>query len=390
MVTVVMPTYGRAEVAFERGEGPYLFDSEGRRYLDFGAGIAVSSLGHAHPALVRALNEQAAKLWHTSNLYHIPGQERLAERLVANTFADTVFFGNSGAEAMECSIKLARKYQAETGHPERYRIITFEGAFHGRTLATLAAGRQEKHLAGFGPVVDGFDQVPFGDLDAARAAITDETAALLVEPIQGESGIRVFPEGFLPALREIADEAGILLMFDEIQCGMGRTGRLFAHEGSGITPDVMAVAKALGGGFPIGACLATEAAAVGMTAGVHGSTFGGNPLAVAVANAVLDEMLADGFMEHVQDVGAKLRAGLEVLAQKHGNKIAEVRGRGLMLGMRCHGDHAALIKGLTQNGLLTVIAGDQVVRFLPPLIVEEEHVEEALTILDDTLGAFEA
>ena len=390
MVTAVMPTYARVEVAFERGEGPYLFDTEGRRYLDFGAGIAVSSLGHAHPGLVRALKDQAAKLWHTSNLYQIPGQDRLAERLVANTFADTVFFGNSGVEAMECSIKVARKFHSAAGNPERFRIITFEGAFHGRTLATLAAGRQEKHLAGFGPIVDGFDQVPFGDLDAARAAITDETAALLVEPIQGESGIRVLPEGFLPALRKIADDNGILLMFDEIQCGMGRTGRLFAHEWSGITPDVMAVAKALGGGFPIGACLATEAAAVGMTAGAHGSTFGGNPLAVAVANAVLDEMLAEGFMEHVQETGAKLRSGLEVLAKKHGNKIAEVRGQGLMLGLRCHGDHAALINGLTQNGLLTVIAGDQVVRLLPPLIVGKEHVDEALTILDDTVGAFEA
>lgn len=382
-----MPTYGRADVAFERGEGAYLFDTEGRRYLDFGSGIAVTSLGHAHPALVRALTGQASKLWHTSNLYNIPGQQRLAERLVANTFADTVFFGNSGAEAMECSIKVARKYHSAAGNPERFRIVTFEGAFHGRTLATLAAGRQEKHLAGFGPVVDGFDQVPFGDLGALRTAITSETAAILVEPIQGESGIRVFPEGFLAALRKIADDAGLLLMLDEIQCGMGRTGRLFAHEWSGVTPDVMAVAKALGGGFPIGACLATEKAAAGMTAGTHGSTFGGNPLGAAVANAVLDEMLADGFLAHVEAVGARLRAGLDRLAQKHGNKIAEVRGQGLMLGLRCHGDNMALIKALLNKGLLTIVAGDQVVRLLPPLIIGDDEVDEALTILDDAIGS---
>ncbi|MCH8111100.1 MAG: aspartate aminotransferase family protein [Proteobacteria bacterium] len=382
-----MPTYGRADVAFERGEGAYLFDTEGRRYLDFGSGIAVTSLGHAHPALVRALTGQASKLWHTSNLYNIPGQQRLAERLVANTFADTVFFGNSGAEAVECSIKVARKYHSAAGNPERFRIVTFEGAFHGRTLATLAAGRQEKHLAGFGPVVDGFDQVPFGDLGALRTAITSETAAILVEPIQGESGIRVFPEGFLAALRKIADDAGLLLMLDEIQCGMGRTGRLFAHEWSGVTPDVMAVAKALGGGFPIGACLATEKAAAGMTAGTHGSTFGGNPLGAAVANAVLDEMLADGFLANVEAVGARLRAGLDRLAQKHGNKIAEVRGQGLMLGLRCHGDNMALIKALLNKGLLTIVAGDQVVRLLPPLIIGDSEVDEALTILDDAIGS---
>ena len=390
MVTAVMPTYGQRDVAFERGEGAYLFDTEGRRYLDFGSGIAVTSLGHSHPALVRALNEQGTKLWHTSNLYNIPGQQRLAERLVANTFADTVFFGNSGAEAVECSIKIARKYHSAAGNPERFRILTFEGAFHGRTLATLAAGRQEKHLAGFGPIVEGFDQVPFGDLQALRAAITSESAAILVEPIQGESGIRVFPEGFLATLREIADDAGLLLIFDEIQCGMGRTGRLFAHEWSGVTPDVMAVAKALGGGFPIGACLATEKAAAGMTAGSHGSTFGGNPMGAAVANAVLDEMLADGFMANVEAVGARLRAGLDRLAQKHGNKIAEVRGQGLMLGLRCHGDNMALINALKSEGLLTIVAGDQVVRLLPPLIISDEQVDEALTILDDAIGAMES
>ena len=385
-MTAVMPTYGRADLCFERGEGAYLFADDGRRFLDFGSGIAVTSLGHAHPRLVAALTDQAKALWHTSNLYHIAPQERLAERLVANTFADTVFFGNSGAEAVECSVKVARKYHDETGAPERYRILTFAGAFHGRTLATLAAGRQENHLRGFEPVVEGFDQVAFGDAKAAAAAVGHETAAIMVEPIQGEAGIRTPPDGFLAELRRIADSAGILLLFDEVQTGVGRTGRFFAHEWAGVAPDVMAVAKGLGGGFPIGACLATEAAAVGMTPGTHGSTFGGNPLATSVANAVLDEILADGFLGRVEAVAARLRGGLDKLADKHGNKIAEVRGQGLMLGLRCHGANAALIEALTANGLLTVIAGDNVVRLLPPLIITDAHVDEALAILDRALA----
>jgi acetylornithine/N-succinyldiaminopimelate aminotransferase len=385
-MTAVMPTYGRTDLRFERGEGAYLIADDGRRFLDFGAGIAVNSLGHAHPRLVAALTDQAKALWHTSNLYHIAPQERLAERLVANTFADTVFFCNSGAEAVECSVKVARKYHDETGAPGRYRILTFAGAFHGRTLATLAAGRQEKHLHGFEPVVEGFDQVGYGDAKAAAAAVGPETAAILVEPIQGEAGIRPAPDGFLAELRRIADDAGILLLLDEVQTGVGRTGLFFAHEWAGITPDVMAVAKGLGGGFPIGACLATDKAAIGMTPGTHGSTFGGNPLATSVANAVLDEILADGFLGHVEAVAARLRDGLDKLASKHGNKIAEVRGQGLMLGLRCHGPNTALIAALIGNGLLTVIAGDNVVRLLPPLIITHDHVDEALGILDRTLA----
>jgi acetylornithine/N-succinyldiaminopimelate aminotransferase len=383
-----MPTYARADVAFERGEGVYIYDTKGRRYLDFGAGIAVNVLGHDHPRLVAALNAAGAKLWHTSNLYRIPAQEKLAATLTSNSFADVVFFGNSGAEANEGMIKVIRKYQSANGRPERFRIITFEGAFHGRTLATLAAGRQQKHLAGFGPVVDGFDQVPWGDIAAARAAVTRETAGLLVEPIQGESGIRVPPAGFLEALRALADEHNLLLGCDEVQTGLGRTGKLFGYQHDGVTPDVMALAKALGGGFPIGAVLATKKAAVGMTAGTHGSTFGGNPLAAAVGNAVMTEVLAPGFVERAAAVGAKLKAGLDDLARRHGNKITEIRGRGMMLGLRVLGDMGKLIDQLRGNGLLVVSAGDNVIRLLPPLILDEVHVSEGLAVLDRTLGVF--
>ena len=302
MITPLLPTYSRADVAFERGEGPYIYSTSGERFLDFGGGIAVNVLGHAHPHLVAALTAQAAKLWHTSNLYRIPGQERLAERLVAATFADTVFFGNSGAEAVECSIKMARKYHAARGEPQRYRLITVEGAFHGRTLATIAAGGQKKYLEGFGPKVEGFDQVPFGDHEALIQAIGPETAGILIEPIQGEGGIRPFGWDYLRTLRALCDEQGLLLVLDEIQTGFGRTGKLFAHEWAGIAPDIMAIAKGLGGGFPVGACLATEKAAAGMTSGTHGSTFGGNPLAMAVGNAVLDVVLAPGFLDHVNRV----------------------------------------------------------------------------------------
>ena len=294
MFPSLLPTYNRADVAFVRGEGPYIFAEDGTRYLDFGAGIAVNSLGHAHPELVETLREQAGKLWHTSNLYRVPGQESLSKKLVDATFADTVFFGNSGAEAMECAIKMARHYHFSNGHPERFHIITFEGAFHGRTLATIAAGGQAKYLEGFGPKVEGFDQVPFGDLKAVEAAITPETAAILIEPIQGEGGIRPVAPDFLRALRKLCDEHGLLLIFDEIQTGVGRTGKLFAHEWAGVTPDIMAIAKGIGGGFPMGACLATAEAAKGMTAGTHGTTFGGNPLGMAVGNKVLDIVLAPG------------------------------------------------------------------------------------------------
>jgi acetylornithine/N-succinyldiaminopimelate aminotransferase len=387
VISAVMPTYARADVAFVRGEGSYVFDSEGRKYLDFASGIAVTNLGHNHPSLVAALKKAADGVWHTSNLFRIPTQEALADLLVANSFADTVFFANSGAEAVECSLKVARKYQSATGHPERFRIITFEGAFHGRTLATLAAGNQKKHLDGFGPKVDGFDQVPLGDLDALKAAITPETAALLVEPIQGESGVRVPADGFLKALRDIADQNGLLLIFDEVQSGIGRTGKLFAHEHWGVTPDVLSVAKALGGGIPIGACLATERAAQGMVAGSHGSTFGGNPIATAVGLAVLQEVLKPGLLDNVLARGDKLMAGLAKLREKHGNKVTDVRGKGLFIGLRCTGDPNVVIAELRKRGMLSVPAGDNVVRLLPPLIIEDQQIEEALSKLDDALSA---
>ncbi|MDJ0944627.1 MAG: aspartate aminotransferase family protein [Kiloniellales bacterium] len=382
MIDALMPTYARAELAFERGEGPYLYTAEGRRYLDFASGIAVNSLGHGHPHLVAALSAQAQKLWHVSNLYRIPEAERLARRLVETTFADTVFFSNSGAEAIECGLKLVRKYHHRTGHPERYRVITCSGAFHGRTLTTISAAANPKYLEGFAPAVEGFDNVAFGNMNELRAAITPQTAAILVEPIQGEGGIRPADLAYLRALREVCDEFGLLLFLDEVQCGVGRTGRLFAHEWAGIRPDVMAVAKGLGGGFPIGACLATEAAAVGMTAGSHGSTFGGNPLAVAVGNAVLDVVSSEGFLERVEAVAAQLREGLESLVERHSGLLAEVRGAGLMLGLRCRVPNVELVDRLRDGGLLTVPAAENVVRILPPLIIEAQQVEEALGILE--------
>lgn len=386
MISAVMPTYARADIAFEKGEGVYLFGNDGRRYLDFGSGIAVTALGHCHPHLVKALTEQAQKVWHTSNLFRIPAGEKLAERLVANSFADTVFFTNSGAESNECAIKIARKYQHDTGHPERYRVITCGGAFHGRTLATIAAGRQEKHLKGFDPIVDGFDQVAFGNLNELRAAITKETAAILVEPIQGEGGIRPATLDYLRGLRKVADEFGLILIFDEVQCGMGRTGKLFAHEWAGIAPDVMPLAKGLGSGFPLGACLANEKAAVGMTAGTHGSTFGGNPLAMAVANAVLDVMLSDGFMERVERMGELLWQKLGAVVKRHPKVFAELRGANLMLGLKCVVPSGEMVDRLRAAGLLTVGAGENVVRVLPPLIVEESHVDEGVAIIDRVAG----
>ena len=377
-----MPTYARSDITFERGEGAYLYADDGRRYLDFSSGIAVTALGHSHPHLVAALKAQAEKLWHVANLYQIPEQERLAERLVANSFADTVFFNNAGAEALECGIKLVRKYQHETGHPERYRMICCEGAFHGRTLATIAAGGQEKHLAGFGPPMDGFDHVPFGNLNEMRAAVTAETAGILIEPIQGESGIRPADADYMRGLRTAADEFGLLLFFDEVQCGMGRTGKLFAHEWSGVTPDVLATAKALGGGFPVAACMATENAAQGMGVGSHGSTFGGNPLAMAVANAVLDVMLADGFLDNVVAMGEALARGLETIVATHPGIAEEVRGSGLLRGIKLASDSREMVSTLRDNGLLTVAAGDNVIRMLPPLIVEQAEIDEAMAIID--------
>ncbi len=384
MISALMPTYARVDVAFERGEGAYLFDTDGRRYLDFAAGIAVDSLGHCHPHLVEKLNEQVGKLWHVSNLYRIPGQERLAERLVASTFADSVFFNNSGAEALECGLKAIRRFHSQNGAPERYRVICCNNAFHGRTLATLAAGGQEKHLAGFGPVVDGFDHVAFGNLNEMRAAITPETAGILVEPVQGEGGIRPAPEGYLKGLRDVADEFGLVLMFDEVQCGMGRTGKLFAHEWDDVKPDIVASAKGLGGGFPVGACLAVEKIAAVMTPGTHGTTFGGNPLAMAAANAVLDVMLEDGFLGGVNTVARYMYDKLGALVAKYPAVLEEVRGRGLMLGLKCveDGANAVLNAKLFELGLMTVLAGDNVMRMVPPLIITQAHVDEAVAMID--------
>ena len=389
MFPSLLPTFARADVAFVKGEGPFLFAEDGQRYLDFGAGIAVNALGHAHPHLVKALTEQAGKLWHTSNLYRVPGQESLSKRLVDATFADTVFFTNSGVEAIECAIKIARRYQYKKGHPERFHIVTFEGAFHGRTLAGIAAGGQEKYLEGFGPKVQGFDQVPFGDLKALEAAIGPQTAALMIEPIQGEGGLRPADPEFLRALRRLCDEHDLLLIFDEVQTGVGRTGKLFAHEWAGVTPDIMAIAKGIGGGFPLGACLATERAASGIEKGSHGTTFGGNPLAMAVGNAVLDVVLAPDFLPHVEKVGNFMRQQLAGLIAEHPTVFEDVRGAGLMLGLKMKVPNTEFVDRLRAHGMLAVGAGANVIRLLPPLIVDESHVREAIRILDETAREFE-
>ncbi|PYE46727.1 acetylornithine/N-succinyldiaminopimelate aminotransferase [Rhizobium sp. PP-F2F-G20b] len=380
--TPLYETYMRAPLRFERGEGVWLVAEDGSRYLDFAAGVAVNSLGHAHPHLVAALKDQAEKVWHLSNLYEIPGQEKLAKRLTDNTFADKVFFTNSGAEALECAIKTARRYQFAKGRTERFHVITFEGAFHGRTLATIAAGGQAKYLEGFGPKAPGFVQVPFGDLDAVKDAITEETAAILIEPIQGEGGIRPAPKAFLQALRDVCDEYGLMLIFDEVQCGVGRTGKLFAYEWSGIAPDILAAAKGIGGGFPLGACLATEEAASGMVAGTHGSTYGGNPLAMAVGNAVLDVVLGDGFLEHVRDVALVFRQGLASLADRFPDVIEEIRGEGLMLGIKAVVPSADLLKAIRAEKMLAVPAGENVIRLLPPLITTAEEAREGLARIE--------
>ena len=377
-----MPTYARVDLAFERGEGAWLFTAEGERYLDFTAGVAVNALGHAHPQLVKALTEQAQKVWHVSNLYRIPEGEKLAGRLCAASFADTVFFQNSGAEALECAIKMARKYQSACGKPERYRIITFEGAFHGRTLATIAAAGNKKYLEGFGPPVEGFDNVPFNDLDAVKRANGPETAAILIEPIQGEGGVRVASSTFLRGLRQLCDQHGLLLVFDEVQTGIARTGEMFAYERYGVTPDVMALAKALGSGFPIGACLATTEASKGMTVGSHGSTFGGNPLAMAVANAVLDVVMADGFIERVRTNALLLKQRLAELKDRHASVIAEVRGEGLLIGLRMIPQASEMIDELRAEKMITVAAGDNVVRLVPPLIIGEKEITEAIGCID--------
>jgi acetylornithine/N-succinyldiaminopimelate aminotransferase len=382
LIAPLMPTYARADLAFERGEGAWLLGTDGRRYLDFAGGVAVNSLGHAHPKLLATITEQAAKVWHVSNLFRIPEAERLAERLIAVSFADTVFFANSGAEAMECAIKMARKYHAVSGRPEKNRMIAFEGAFHGRTLATLAAAGTQKYLEGFGPPLEGFDHVPFGDLAAVKKAVTPETAAIIVEPIQGEGGVRVPPAGFLKALREICDQHELLLVLDEVQTGVGRTGKFFSYQWAGIEPDIAAIAKGLGGGFPIGACLATAEAAKGMTAGTHGSTFGGNPLATAVSGAVLDVVLAPGFLDAVKKTGLLFKQRLAEMKDRHPAVIAEVRGEGLLLGLRTLVPNGDVVNACRAEGLLTAAAGENVVRMLPPLIAREAEVGEAMQRLD--------
>ena len=383
----LLPVFARADLAFERGEGVWLFATNGERYLDFTSGVAVNSLGHAHPRLVAALQEQATRLWHMSNLFKSPDGERLAARLCEQSFADLVFFANSGAEAMECAIKVTRRHHAAKGRPERYRIVTFEGAFHGRTLATLAATGSAKYLEGFGPPLDGFDQVPHGDLDAVKRAIGPHTAGILIEPIQGEGGVRSAPPAFYRALRELCDDNGLLLVFDEVQTGMGRTGDLFAHRRFGVTPDVMSLAKALGGGFPIGACLATAEAAAGMTPGSHGSTFGGNPLAVAAANAVLDVMLEPGFFAHVQQMSLLLKQKLASVVDRHPQVLSEVRGEGLLIGVKAVVPSGDLVAALREQKLLTVGAGDNVVRFLAPLIVTADEIEDSVDRLERACAA---
>ncbi|WP_295733069.1 aspartate aminotransferase family protein [uncultured Bartonella sp.] len=371
-------TFARIGLRFTRGNGAWLISDNGERYLDFTSGIAVNALGHNHPKLVKAVEEQANKLWHVSNLFQSPEQEKVAERLCANSFANKVFFCNSGAEAIECAIKTARRYQYVSGHPERYEIITFEGAFHGRTLATLAAGGQQKYLEGFGPKAQGFIQVPFDDEKALRAAIGEKTAALLIEPIQGESGLRPVPKEFMQLLRRICDENSLLFIVDEVQTGMGRTGKLFAYQWSNIEPDIMALAKGLGGGFPIGACLATKEAAKGMTPGTHGSTFGGNLLAMAAANAVLDVMLADGFLDHVNAMANLFKQGLASIIDRFPDVVQSIRGIGLLTGLKCVVPNVELIAAMRDEKLLTVGAGNNVIRLLPPLIVTEDEIRDGL------------
>lgn len=378
----LFPNYARADLVFERGEGAWLTTVDGERYLDFSAGIAVNSLGHAHPHLVEALKEQAEKLWHVSNAVRIAGQERLAERLCAATFADRVMFTNSGAEAMEVAIKTARRYHYDNGAPERYRLITFEGAFHGRTLATIAAGGQPKYLEGFGPPVEGFDQVPFDDDEALHAAIGPETAGILIEPIQGEGGVRPVDFARMRALRQLCDEHGLLLVLDEIQTGVGRTGRLFSHEWSGIEPDLMAIAKGIGGGFPVGACLARADMAKCMVPGTHGTTFGGNPMAMAVGNAVLDVILADGFLEEVRRKGIVLKQKAAALVDSHPDVFESVRGEGLMLGVKCRMPVADVAAAARSEHLLGMGAGENVMRLLPPLNVTDAEIDEAMARLD--------
>jgi len=389
MTSHLLPTYARVHLAFERGEGVWLVATNGERYLDFTSGVAVNALGHAHPHMIAALTAQAQKLWHVSNLYEVPEAERVAQRLCDVSFADVVFFCNSGAEAMECTIKMARKYHSANGAPERYRIITFEGAFHGRTLATLAAGGQKKYLDGFGPVMEGFDQVPFGNLEATKAAITPETGAILIEPIMGEGGVRVVEPSFLRALRELCDQHGLLLLLDEVQTGMGRTGELFAHQRSGIEPDIMALAKALGGGFPVGACLARREAAKGMTVGTHGSTFGGNPLAAAVGLEALRIIADEALVERSRVLGAHM---IERLRAMTSPVLKAVRGRGLWAAAEIDPRFATareVCERLVERGVLSKETHRTVVRLAPPLVITREDLDLALDRLEEVIGEFE-
>ena len=390
MMTPVLPTYNRAPIAFVTGEGSWLTAEDGSRYLDLGAGIAVNALGHANPALVAALTEQAGKLWHVSNLYRIPEQEKLAEMLVEKTFADTVFFTNSGTEAAELAIKMARKYHYDKGAPDRIEIIAFDGAFHGRSTGAIAAAGSEKMTKGFGPLMPGFRQLPWGDHDALRAAITDKTCAVIIEPVQGEGGIRVVPDQCLKGLRDLCDSTGTLLIFDEVQCGMGRTGKLFAHEWAGITPDIMMVAKGIGGGFPLGAVLATENAASGMVAGTHGSTYGGNPLGCAVGAAVLGIVGENAFLDAVSRKASQFRQGLEGLVAAHPSVFEAVRGQGLILGLKCKATNTDVVKAAYAEHLLTVPAADNVIRLLPALNIPEADITEALARLDRAATRVEA
>lgn len=384
MIPALMPTYNRADLAFERGEGAFVWTDAGRRFLDFGSGIATSSLGHAHPHLVQAIAEQAAKVMHVSNLYRVPQAEKLAARHVAASFADSVFFCNSGAEANEGMVKAVRKYHAENGHPEKFRMICFEGAFHGRTLAMLSATGNEKYLAGFGPAVEGFDHVPFGNMNAVRDAITPATAGIMIEPVQGEGGVRPADLRFLRELRAVCDEFGLLLALDEVQTGMGRSGKLWAHQWAGIEPDVMSSAKGIGGGFPLGAVMAKEHVAKHLKPGTHGTTYGGGPLACAAGNAVLDVVLAPGFLEQVDRVARHLWRGMLALAQRHPRVILGVQGAGLLLGLRLVAEvsNGAMQAQCVEEGLLTVAAGMNVLRVAPPLIITEAHVDEALAAMD--------
>ena len=390
MIPAILPTYGRAPMAFVKGEGSWLVDDQGRRFLDMGAGIAVNVLGHAHPKLVEVLQHQATQLWHTSNLYQIPNQQALAEKLVDNTFADTVFFTNSGTESMECAVKMARKYHYEKGNPERVNIIAFKDSFHGRSLGMISAAGAEKLTKGFGPLLPGFEQLAVGDHDALEAAVNETTAAILVEPVQGEGGIIPIPDQCLKGLRDLCDTHGILLIFDEIQCGVGRTGKLFAHEWAGIEPDIMAIAKGIGGGFPLGACLATEDAASGMVAGTHGSTYGGNPMACAVGGAVMDIVADDQFLADVNGKAGLFRQKLEGLVASHPDVFEDVRGLGLMIGVKCRVANIDVVLAGYDAGVLTVPGGDNVIRLLPPLNMSDAEIGLAVDLLDQAASAIEA